>query len=154
LLTFAAGPLAKANPLNPDLTNCKPWYNNAALKLALDDPASWNSPNGWNIYFDPRRGSMLRCCTSLVVVDGVKTITASAAARDRRNNGAATVGFWPFSIPSREQPLMRILGDGKVTIESEEGNPLILGVNVQCLPKYLGAACSKTDHGSILVRNA
>ena len=159
LLTFGAGPLAKLNPLNDGLKNCKPWYNSAALKRALDDPDAWNNPKRWGDYFNAQKGSMLRCCASLVVVDGVTTVTrpaSSAAAMQRNSNtGAITAGFWPFSIPPgglAKQLAMRPLDDGGVAMESKLGNPLILGVNVQTLSRYLVAAAEGRP-GSVLVRN-
>ena len=173
LLVFAAGPLAKENPLNPDLKDYTPWYNSAALKMALQDPDAWLD-HRWGDFFNIQSGSMLRCCTSLVVVDGVRTVTRPkpiAALAAGRNGGApaATAAFWPWPWTSAvaldgltKGPTMRlkddgsvtiqIADDGNVTIESKEGNPLILGVNVQGISEYLGAAAEKPP-GSISVRN-
>jgi hypothetical protein len=173
LLTFAAAPLAKIDPLNSGgLKDYKPWYNSAALKLALMDQGAWNNPDQWRVYFNPQEGSMLRCCTNLIVVDGVTSLTRAARSaaplRGNSNTDAITTGFWPFSLPSGgvvKKPVATALrmttalngvpiedSAGAVVIESKEGNPLILGVNVQPLREYLGAG-TRTNPGSIIVRN-
>ncbi|MDN5870232.1 MAG: hypothetical protein L0H73_05870 [Nitrococcus sp.] len=155
VLTFVAGPLSKKNPLDVELRNYKPWYNSAALKLALDDRRAWCDPSHWPTYFKAGTGSLLRCITSIVVVDGVTSITRPAAASKTlevelptpgiKPNDPATddVGFWPFAISpdERNEPRLELaaLPSGGVTIVSKPGNPLLLGVNVQSISASLGA---------------
>ena len=105
LLVFAAGPLAKENPLNPDLKDYTPSYNSAALKMAPQDPDAWLD-HRWGAFLNIQSGSMLRCCTSLVVVDGVRTVTRPkpiAALAARRNGGApaATRSFLALALDIR-----------------------------------------------------
>jgi hypothetical protein len=155
VLTFVAGPLSTSDPLNVGLMNYKPWYNSAALNLALADSNAWSDPGQWLTYFAPGTGSMLRCITSLVIVDGVTSKTLPPPAPMLEMNSGAippdSVGFWPFAIPAEEPietettPAIRgralsepaisaALDDsGGVTIRSMPGNPLLLGVNVRSL---------------------
>jgi hypothetical protein len=155
VLNFVAGPLSTFDPLNPDLNNYKPWYNSAVLNLALKDLNAWSVPRQWSMYFAPGRGSMLRCITSLVIVDGVTSQTLPPPAPMLKMNSRAiapdSVGFWPFAIPAEEpietettstirdcalsEPAISTALDdsGGVTIRSKPGNPLLLGVNVRSL---------------------
>lgn len=151
VLTFVSGPLSKFDPFNLGLNQFKPWYIDAALKIALSDRTAWTDPANWRFYFGPNMGSLLRRITSLVVVDGVATITRLPSAPDlcatpsslletpRQYDGP--IGFWPFDTPPLKAfsgPSNRLESDAEgdtntFTFNSKPGNPLLLGVNVKSL---------------------
>jgi len=141
LLTFAAGPYAKKSTQDVVLVKLDPWYNSAALNLAYQMPRSFNEKGYWKIYFGPDKGSMLRRCSDLVVVDGLTTKVIKSPKGDIRSKGKpADVCFWPFwkihGGPDEMgvEPLK--IGPGKY--QTPVGNPQILGVDVTPLPDYLG----------------
>lgn len=149
VLSFPAAPLSKVDLLNVDLKSYMPWYNDAALKLALADRTAWTDPKQWRVFFGAGTGSMLRRITGLVIVDGVRTVTrppVTAALRSTPGDFQDTIpqpnepiGFWPFDVPplvpSSNPPVRPMVAAGSpgVTFSSKPGNPLLLGVNVKSL---------------------
>ncbi|HEY9834083.1 MAG TPA: hypothetical protein V6D26_26255 [Stenomitos sp.] len=153
LLTFVAGPLSKQSTLDSDLKDYKPWYRPAALQLAYSERKAWSNPESWKTYFG-QQGSMLRRCTSLVVVDGVRTVTTpgrelGASRHQEVNTAGSRAVFWPF--PVNDLIVQETDGD-QLIMNSPTGNPFILGVNVLTLPEYLGASRDRTS-GFIGVKN-
>ncbi len=75
---------------------------------------------------------MLRCCVSLIVVDGVEI-----SSNDERG---LCPDFLSLSTnDTRQKPLKTLIKNGRlVKMESPLGNPLILGVNVLTIPRCLG----------------
>lgn len=138
LITFIAAPLSKQSTLDPVLVKYKPWYNSAALQLGYREKEIWSQPESWNTYFG-QQGSDLRCCVSLVVVDGVTIETSST------NESV----FWPSLSLKEEKPEQTVI-EGRVKMESPLGNPLILGANVLTIPRFLGFSTTPiTDSSKI-----
>ncbi|MCC5667317.1 hypothetical protein LC653_26400 [Nostoc sp. CHAB 5784] len=139
LITFVSAPLSKQSTLNPDLHKYKPWYNSAALQLAYHEKEIWSQPQSWNTFFG-QQGSNLRCCVSLVVVDGVTIET----------NSTNKIVFWPYPLQfnTDSKKPTKTVNRQTVKMESPLGNPLILGVNVLTVPRFLGISTTPITESS------
>jgi hypothetical protein len=129
-----------------------PWYNSAAFGLAYStqtgNPWNPNSAINWQSTFGPN-GNLQRIASSLVVVSGMRvtaTSTARFSAADqamiRQNAGA---GLWPFyagnngNVFSTSQSF-KPTGEIAISTSSQDGIPIVLGVNVLTDSQYTGHA--------------
>jgi hypothetical protein len=119
-----------------------PWYNGAAMRTALDNPASprWGREVGfrWEDFFGPH-GRMTRAITALVVVDGINATVESDAVTwpDERAEIERKVsgGVWPFyvtdSASAGESPTNRVefgrSGGLVFSLVTRPGNPAVIG---------------------------
>ncbi len=147
----SGGPYAKEAPNNPDLADCVPWFNTAALKTAQanNNNKVWkHAAPTWDQTFGPN-GNLKRLSTALIVVDGIKsTMTSKASvAKDSQESFKTAIsgGFWPFFSISGEggwEHDTTFNDDGTFTVTSEckKGNPTVLGVLVDDVDDVIGGA--------------
>jgi hypothetical protein len=138
LMTLFAVPLSTKNMLDPDLNKYEPWYISNVLSLAYKNKDAWKNHDYWKMFFGPD-GSMLRRCTSLIVVDGMKVITTikgEPVDDDLITEVGQIKGIFPLVNLCQEASftLTRNAGQSAWAISSPQGNPLILGVNVVPVP--------------------
>lgn len=138
--TFAAGPLAQADPNNPILSQYSPWYNSAALAQAytINNNTVWNpqSPINWDAAFGSS-GFLQRMASAIVVADGISITMTSSATYDSSEQqtitAAASAGIWPFfraNGSGGSQTTVTFNDKGQFTSNTTLalGNPQILGV--------------------------
>jgi len=148
LVTVPGGPLAEPEPKDPILSHYVPWYSSAALGLAYDSQAIWESgsPFTWNDAFGPS-GELQRVATQIVIVDGITLNMTSAAniqsGSQQSFQAAAQGGCFPFFQASGSggwTTTTTFSDSGGVTVQSQcaPNNPNVLGVSVLPIGKYLG----------------
>jgi hypothetical protein len=128
-----------------------PWYSSAAMGDAYSHqsglPWKSTSPINWQNTFDSKNGNMARFSINLIVADTMKVQVDSFAKfssderQTIRNNSNA--GLWPFytqggSSGSTTQVNFNDDGQMSVTITSDRGIPVVLGVNVAPVSQYVG----------------
>lgn len=127
------------------------WYNSAAFGLAYSHKtgAPWTpgSTINWGNMFDANTGMLSRFAINLVVVNKMHvsvTSTAVFSSADQtaihQNSGA---GLWPFYSSSSSHGMNTSVtfdANGHMTtvIDSQDGVPIVVGVNVLPVDKYLG----------------
>ena len=127
------------------------WYNSAAIGLAYSHKtgAPWtpSSSINWSNQFDPNTGMLPRFAINLVVVNKMHVSVSSSAvfsAADQtavqQNSGA---GLWPFYSSSSSHGMNTSVtfdASGHMTtqIDSLDGVPVVVGMNVLPVDKYLG----------------
>ncbi len=145
-MIFPVGPLAKESQ-ESYLKDFKPWYLSPALNIAYQNQDAWN-PNKFPTWHDTfgDSGNMLRRCTALVVVDGVKlTMTSSVTLNaeqkaDFAENAKNSVLPQLWNLSSVEKATVEQCNEddcSKVMVSCPEGNPLLLGVIVTPAPAYI-----------------
>jgi hypothetical protein len=148
LIAVPAGPLAEPQPKAPILSQYVPWYNSAALGLAFNNQADWesNSQFTWADAFGPS-GDLLRLNTEVIIVDGINlTMTSSASVASglqQSFQAAASGGCFPFFQANGSggwstNATFESSGGVSVTSQCAPGNPNILGVSVTPIGQYLG----------------
>lgn len=130
------------------------WYDSAAFGLAYANQTGkpWNSKSAinWQNTFGPN-GNMQRFASSMVVVSGMKVTAASSAvfsAADQttinQNSGG---GLWPFYTTGSSSSFstghsFSSGGNLSITMSSQAGIPIVVGVNVLSAAQYTGHATS------------
>jgi hypothetical protein len=129
------------------------WYSSAAMgdAYAHTTGAPWKPgvPIDWDTTFDARDGNMARFAASLIVVEQMNVSVRAAASfsseqqTEIRNNQHA--GMWPFyssGSGSGSSTVVDFDSDGSMTVQitSEPKIPIVLGVNVLPVDRYVGHA--------------
>ena len=129
---------------DPYLSQFKPWYDSTVLNLAFRNQNNqdeiWNTrgETSWTDAFGPK-GFLRYVTTELVLVDGMHltmAVTAEFDETDTTNISSNYVaGLFPFFFSQGQAGFSYTLNEVStagfsVTVDSEEGNYLILGANV------------------------
>lgn len=127
------------------------WYSSAAMGSAYSHQTGlpWKSTStiNWQNTFDPKTGNMSRFAVNLIVADAMQVQVDSVAkfsSEERqtiRNNSSA--GMWPFYSQggsSGSDTRVNFNDDGQmtVTITSQPGVPVVLGLNVVPAQQFVG----------------
>ena len=128
------------------------WYNSGAMADAYSHKTGlpWNAGTiDWSNTFDPDNGSLARFATSLLVVQGMKITLVSSANYSSNEQSSITTnspnGMWPFySSDSNSGTITKTTfgtnNDMTVTITSDADTPILLGLTVLPVSKFVGHA--------------
>jgi len=131
----------------------KNWYSSAAMANAYSNPgkAPWDPDKAtninWNNTFDPKTGNMPRFATTLLVVDTMNIQVYSDSQYSTNDqtqvNSNRGKGLWPFYSSSGSSGMSTDVSfDAKgamtVTIKSDPGIPIVIGLIVEPVDQFLG----------------